>query len=90
MTKQQIEIGTTSEGSLILVDIVDGIRHLVPAKLLKEFDAAEPESHDAYMIFEDIGYKMDEIAPDNCYFGAHPGNGSDIGFWPCEDCDDED
>ena len=89
-TTPKIEIGTTSGGSLILADIVDGIRHLVPAKLLKEFDAAEPESHDAYMIYEDIEYAMDEIAPDGCYFGAHPGDGSDIGFWQCEDWDAED
>ena len=83
MTKQQIEIGTTSEGSLILADIVAGIWHLVPAKPLKEFDAAEPDSSDAYMIYEDIEYAMDEIAPDGCYFGAHPGDGADIGVWQC-------
>ena len=90
MTKQQIEIGTISHGSLILADIVNGIRHLVPAKLLKEFDAADPDSPDAYMIFESIEYAMDEIAPDGCYFGSHPGDGADIGFWQCEDWDAED
>lgn len=80
--------GTTSEGSLILADIVDGIRHLVPKKLLAEFDAVEPDSLDAYCIFESIEYAMDEIAPSGYYFGAHLGDGSDIGFWRFEEEED--
>ena len=36
-TTTKIEIGTTSEGSLKLCDIVAGIEHLLPKKLLKEF-----------------------------------------------------
>lgn len=28
---------------------------------------------------------LNDIAPDGCYFGAHPGNGSDMGFWLTEE-----
>lgn len=27
---------------------------------------------------------LDSISPSGYYFGSHPGNGSDFGFWECE------
>lgn len=36
-------------------------------------------------LIEDLFDKLNDIAPDGFYFGAHPGDGSDYGFWECED-----
>jgi len=39
----------------------------------------------SWILNEDIWDAMQDLAPGGCYFGAHPGNGADYGFWQCED-----
>ena len=47
------------------------------------------ESNDAlYFLNEMIWEFLDFYGPAGYYFGSHPGNGSDIGYWPIDDDDD--
>jgi len=51
------------------------------------FAGLDPEQVD-YALHE-LFDELDKISPKGCYFGAHPGDGSDYGWWPAEDYDDE-
>jgi hypothetical protein len=44
-------------------------------------DDAERASDAVGLLFD----ALDGFAPEGAYFGAHPGDGSDYGFWPLED-----
>ena len=52
------------------------------------WDAREcdPESEDAdYLVNESLPDALQAFAPAYGYFGAHPGDGSDFGFWLSDD-----
>jgi hypothetical protein len=36
----------------------------------------------SWLLHETLFYAMDDLAPVGHYFGAHPGDGSDFGYWP--------
>lgn len=42
-------------------------------------------SDDAQWMLEDLFDQLQTYASDGCYFGAHPGDGSDYGYWECEE-----
>jgi hypothetical protein len=33
-------------------------------------------------LMTDLITLLEGVAPQGCYFGSHPGNDSDFGFWP--------
>lgn len=42
------------------------------------------DSDEAAEALQTLFDQLESAAPPGHYFGAHPGDGSDFGFWPCE------
>lgn len=49
---------------------------------LAEIQESDNEPAGAQEIICEMIDFLSELAPPYCYFGAHPGDGSDFGFWP--------
>ncbi len=59
----------------------------IPSYVMDDGDSSEWwDSEDAGYLLESLFDILDEHAPDGFYFGAHPGDGSDYGFWRIEEC----
>lgn len=57
----------------------------IPSYVFDEGDGSEWwDSEAAQWLIEDLHDALDRCAPVGCYFGAHPGDGSDFGFWEIE------
>jgi hypothetical protein len=51
-----------------------------------ERDALTEAMQDAieWLVWDEIWNLMADNAPDGCYWGAHPGDGADFGYWADE------
>jgi len=58
-----------------------------PNRMPSGYDFAHEDSdywhsEDCMLALDDLLNALDECAPEGYVFGAHPGDGSDFGFWP--------
>ena len=87
---QRIVPGTLIEGTLRPAPLLCAF--LGELKRFNPDEAAEFSAlwHDHYSESEAVGALMGAIndyAPEGFYFGAHPGDGADFGWWEVEDAD---
>lgn len=55
--------------------------NIVPVHAAEDDTAEWWFSDEAYSHLTDLIDVLDNYAPDNYYFGTHPGDGSDYGYW---------
>lgn len=56
-------------------------------ELIKESRAIDCDTLEAGYCLESLFNALGDFAPPYTYFGAHPGDGSDFGFWPHADAE---
>lgn len=93
--QRSVKLGSISTGTLLDGDLieafsialtnldVDGAHADLIADVSAYFDT--DDTQDACDLVESLQDALQEFAPDYCYFGAHPGDGTDFGFWVSED-----
>jgi len=58
---------------------------LIPSYALEDEDSEWWDSEDACWLLEEVIEALDNCAPEGYFFGAHPGDASDFGYWPLEE-----
>ncbi len=85
-----ISTGTLLTEDLIgaFVGLLDEIQPERAAYLRKEYEdiIEDPNNPDADWFLNEVLFdELNQVAPEGCHFGAHPGDGSDFGFWSFEE-----
>ena len=99
MAKKIAQFGTISHGTMREEDLIPafisalrdlGHRSKVLSRIERECETKDYYYYDdATYDLEDLFNMLQEHAPEFAYFGAHPGDGSDYGFWLSESFEDE-
>lgn len=78
-----------SHGTMIVEDVFDRIISLLPRSIRAEFNQSRKGSTErSFILWEDAFDYLDSIAPRGYYFGSHPGDGSNYGFWKIEEVEE--
>jgi len=57
----------------------------IPSHAMEDENADWWEGDDPIYLYDELITELDYTAPEGYYFGTHPGDGSDYGFWNMED-----
>ena len=91
------EFGTVISGTLRPQDLIpaflDALHDVAPEYTLENPipQCALEDDEDAFwretfwFTMEELEDVLNEHVPEGYYFGAHPGDGADFGYWPIED-----
>jgi hypothetical protein len=86
-------VGTVSHATLRNEDLLEAFagelesclervgKNEAHSKLVEEASSVDPDDEGACDVVQDLMDALEEYAPPFCYFGAHPGDGSDFGWW---------
>jgi hypothetical protein len=96
MRKQKQLIGSVSHATMnpdhLIPRFIDAIEYFAPrraGKLRKELDTLTNEEDKDLFLNETLFDALNEYAPAYFYFGSHPGDGCDYGFWLSEQWDQD-
>lgn len=85
--------GTVSEGTLRADDLIPRfiavlaeVQPEIAGGRELEYEEAGDNEESKRWVLRGLFDALDEIAPLGFYFGAHPGDGANFGFWECEGC----
>ena len=88
--------GTVSHGTMRAEDLIPAFLDALAEHDMAAHDAIRDEyghsweddwdydSEDAEFMLEALFDALNNIAPEGTYFGSHPGDGCDYGFWAAE------
>jgi hypothetical protein len=87
-TKTKAQIGSISTGTMRPEDLIDTFEHelgwlgfdLEKLAGIKEECYQDKEEGEQFYL-DELFDLLNEKAPAYCFFGAHPGDGTDFGFW---------
>ena len=94
---RKIHLGSVSWGTMLASDLVPAficyLRHYdasaadnyeseIPADAIGDSTHDYWRTDDADELCIALQDSLGEHATEGCYFGSHPGDGSDFGFWP--------
>lgn len=91
MTKPTPQPGSVSRGTMRPEDLIPTFIDLVEQYAPEEVEGLDRNvsPQDEMYLLDELFDFLDGISPPDCYFGSHPGDGADFGWWPIEGDDDD-